>query len=67
MTTITLLDFLQTEPFSFTLRETAEIMDEELRKTPKDMDTKLIDLCVDILDREYSAKFKKNTKKECFK
>lgn len=49
-----LLEILKTEPFSFTLREIEEIMDEELSKAPEDMDTELIDICVDILEREYS-------------
>ena len=54
----TLLEILKTEPFSFTLREIEEIMDEELSKSPEDMDTELIDICVDIIDREFS---KENT------
>lgn len=49
-----LLEILKTEPFSFTLREIEEIMDEELSKAPEDMDTELVDLCIDILDRECS-------------
>ena len=54
MDKITLLEILKTEQFSFTLREIEEIMDEELSKTPDEMDTELIDICADILDREYS-------------
>ena len=54
MDKITLLEILKTEPFSFTLREIEEIMDEELSKTPDEMDTDLIDICADILDKEYS-------------
>ena len=54
MDKITLLEILKTEPFSFTLREIEEIMDEELSKTPDEMDTELIDICADILDKEYS-------------
>lgn len=54
MNKITLLEILKTKPFSFTLREIEEIMDEELRESPENMDTELIDLCVDILDRAYS-------------
>ena len=49
-----LLEILKTEPFSFTLREIEEIMDEELSKAPEDMDTELVDICIDILDRECS-------------
>lgn len=54
MNKITLLEILKTKPFSFTLREIEEIMDEELSESPENMDTELIDLCVDILDRAYS-------------
>lgn len=54
MDKITLLEILKTEPFSFTLREIEEIMDEELSKTPDEMDTDLIDICADILGREFS-------------
>ncbi|MCH5191525.1 MAG: DUF4367 domain-containing protein [Oscillospiraceae bacterium] len=49
-----LLEILKTKPFSFTLREIEEILDEELSKAPDEMDTEIIDICVDILDREYS-------------
>ncbi|MDE6019582.1 MAG: DUF4367 domain-containing protein [Ruminococcus sp.] len=54
MNRITLLKILKTKPFSFTVREIEEIMDEELSKDPKDMDTELIDICVDVLDKAYS-------------
>lgn len=54
MDKLTLLEILNTEQFSFTLREIEEIMDEELSKTPDEMDTELIDICADILDKEYS-------------
>lgn len=66
MDKITLLEILKTEPFSFTLREIEEIMDEELSKTPDEMDTELIDICADILDKEYSkenAESKSNNQK----
>lgn len=53
MDNITLLEILKTEPFSFTLSEIEEIMDEELNKAPDEMDTDLVDICADILEREY--------------
>ena len=53
MDKLTLFEILNTE-FSFTLREIEEMLDEELSKAPEEMDTELIDLCVDILDREFS-------------
>lgn len=56
-----LLEILKTEPFSFTLREIEEIMDEELSKSPDEMDTELIDLCIDILYEEFS---KENTESD---
>lgn len=54
MNKITLLEILKTEPFSFTLSEIEEIMDEELNKSPDDMDTELIDICVDVLEKARS-------------
>lgn len=54
MNRITLLKILKTKPFSFTVREIEEIMNEELSKDPKDMDVELIDICVDVLDKAYS-------------
>lgn len=50
----TLYDILNKEPFKFTLREIEEIMDEELSKVPEEMDTELIDLCADVLNRAYA-------------
>lgn len=54
MKKLTLLEILKTKPFSFTLREIEEIMDAELREAPENMDTELVDLCVDILYSAYS-------------
>lgn len=54
MNKITLLDILETEPFTFTLREIEEIMDEELNKSPEEMDTELIDICADVLNKAYA-------------
>lgn len=54
MNKITLLEMLKTKPFSFTVREIEEILDEELNKSPDEMDTELVDICVDVLDKAYS-------------
>lgn len=54
MDKIPLLEILQTKPFLFTYREIEKIIDEELSRTSDDMDAALIDICVDILDREHS-------------
>ena len=53
---ITLKDILETEPFTFTLSEIEQIMDEELSSPIDTMDTDLIDLCLDILTGEYFQK-----------
>lgn len=54
MKQITLLEILKTKPFSFTVREIEEILDEELSKSPDEMDTDLVDICVDVLEKAYS-------------
>ena len=47
----TLREILKTKSMSFTLEEIEEIMDEELDKSPEEMDTELVDLCADILEK----------------
>lgn len=42
---------LETEPFSFTLSEIEEMMDEELSSPIDTMDIDLINLCLDILTK----------------
>lgn len=49
----TLLKTLKSNSMTFTISEIQEMMDEELNKNPEEMDTELIDLCADILDRAY--------------
>ena len=57
---ITLKDILETEPFTFTLSEIEQIMDDELGSPIDTMDTDLIDLCADILAKEYLKKYDYN-------
>ncbi|MCH5190491.1 MAG: hypothetical protein J1F37_08015 [Oscillospiraceae bacterium] len=57
---ITLKDILETEPFTFTLSEIEQIMDDELGSPIDIMDTDLIDLCADILAKEYLKKYDYN-------
>lgn len=54
----TLLETLKSDSMSFTLAEIEEMMDDELSKEPGEMDTKLIDICADIINKAY-AKLKK--------
>ena len=54
----TLLETLKSDSMSFTLAEIEEMMDDELSKEPGEMDTKLIDIWADIINKAY-AKLKK--------
>lgn len=47
----TLLKILKTESISFTHDEIIEFMNEELDKTPDEMDTELVDLCLAALEK----------------
>lgn len=49
-----LLNVLKSDSMTFTVAEVRRIMDEELGKSPEEMDTELIDICAQILDKEYS-------------
>ncbi len=48
----TLKEVLKVKFLSFTKEEIESIMDEELGKDPEEMDTELIDMCLDILTGE---------------
>lgn len=48
-----LLEILKCAPISFTLKEIEDMMDEELGKSPSEMDAELIDICADILEKAY--------------
>lgn len=57
----TLLKALKTNSMTFTVKEIQEMMDEELNKSPEEMDTELVDLCADILNDIYSTNEEKAT------
>jgi len=46
----TLIEILKSKSMSFTAEEIKKLMDEELSKDPSEMDTDLVDLCLDALD-----------------
>ncbi len=46
----TLIEILKSKSMSFTNEEIKKLMDEELSKDPSEMDTALVDLCLDALD-----------------
>lgn len=62
---------LQTKSMPFSYSEIEQLMDEELEKGPDEMDTELIDLCLDILegrtDEAEKAQSANKTKKIKFK
>lgn len=43
---------LKTDSVSFSYAEIQKMLDEELEKSPEEMDTQLVDLCVDVLSRK---------------
>ncbi|MBR3974776.1 MAG: DUF4367 domain-containing protein [Clostridia bacterium] len=47
-----LKEILKTESVSFSYEEIQQILDEELEKSPDEMDTQLVDLCVDVLSKQ---------------
>lgn len=49
----TFLAILNEEYMDFTEAELHEMIDEELTKDPDEMDTNLIDLCLDALDGKF--------------
>lgn len=50
----TLLETLKSDSMSFTLSEIEEMMNEELNKDPNEMDTDLVDICADIINKAYA-------------
>ena len=52
----TLKEVLKVKVLSFTKDEIEKIMNQELEKTPEEMDTELIDMCLDILTGEPKEK-----------
>jgi len=51
-----LKEILKVKFLSFTKEEIENIMDEELEKSPEEMDTELIEMCLDILTGEPKEK-----------
>lgn len=56
-----LLEILKCAPISFTLKEIEDMMDDELGKSPAEMDAELVDICVDILYKAYFDSENKQT------
>lgn len=44
---------LKKNKITFTERELNELMDSEMEKSPEEMDTDLIDFCLDVLNGKY--------------
>ena len=57
-----LKEILKTESVSFSYEEIQQILDEELEKSPDEMDTQLVDLCVDVLSRQNASEQKEEKK-----
>lgn len=53
MDKLKLTDTLKSKSMTLTVGEIESIMDEELNKSPDEMDTELIELCADLLDKAY--------------
>lgn len=58
-----IIQFLKSEPLSFTYEEIEQMMDEELSKAPEEMDTDFVDLCANVLNKAISE----SIEKECIK
>lgn len=50
----TLENILNEKKIKFTESEIRDMIDKELEKDPKEMDTELIDICLDVLDKQHS-------------
>ena len=53
MTKETLKKILNEKSMSFSEKEIHNMMDAELEKSPEEMDTHFVDLCLDVLDGKY--------------
>ncbi len=56
-----IIQFLKSEPLSFTYEEIEQMMDEELSKAPEKMDTDFVDLCAKVLNKAYSESIEKES------
>lgn len=61
MNSSTLKEILKVKDLSFSKEEIENIMDEELEKSPEEMDAELIDMCLDILTGVQEKKADENT------
>lgn len=50
----TLENILNEKAIKFTESEIQDMIDKELEKDPKEMDTELIDICLEVLDKQHS-------------
>lgn len=57
-----IINALTENQFKFTLCELEEIMDDELSKEPEEMDTELVDLCTDLIEKQLNKPRKKKHK-----
>lgn len=66
MTKETLMKILNEKSMSFSEKEIHDMMDAELEKSPEEMDTHFVDLCLDVLDGKYGEGYyvtdRENTK-----
>ncbi len=60
MNSSTLKEILKVKDLSFSKEEIESIMDEELEKSPEEMDAELIDMCLDILTGAQERKADEN-------
>lgn len=58
----TLKEILKSKSMSFSAEEIEEMMNEELDKFPEEMDTELVDLCAQVLEKVYFAANEQNLK-----
>lgn len=54
-----IIQFLKSEPMTFTYEEIEQMMDDELSKAPEEMDTDFVDLCADVLNNAVAESTKK--------
>lgn len=57
-----LLKALKEKPMKFSLNEIQQIMDDELHKEPEEMNTELIDLCADLIEKQLNHQKKQKHK-----
>ncbi len=53
-----IIQFLKSEPMTFTYEEIEQMMDDELSKAPEEMDTDFVDMCAEVLNNAVSESTK---------